>query len=54
MGNVTRRQFIKTAGTSAGAVVAGSALTTRFFGVHADRVYDPGTEGDRVIPMEAL
>jgi thiosulfate reductase/polysulfide reductase chain A len=50
MGSVTRRQFIKIAGTSAGAVVAGSALTTRFFGIDADRVYDPGTQGDRVVP----
>jgi thiosulfate reductase/polysulfide reductase chain A len=50
MGSVTRRQFIKIAGTSAGAVIAGSALTTRFFGVDADRVYDPGTQGDRIVP----
>ena len=50
MGDMTRRQFIKIAGASTGAVVAGSALTTRFFGFDADAVYDPGTDGDRVVP----
>lgn len=44
----TRRQFIKVAGVSAGGLVAGSALMTRFFGFDPDEIYDPKTDGDTV------
>jgi thiosulfate reductase/polysulfide reductase chain A len=46
----TRREFIKIGGAAAGALAMGSALTTRFFGIDADPIPDPHTDGDRVIP----
>jgi thiosulfate reductase/polysulfide reductase chain A len=50
MANLTRRQFIKVGGAAAGVVAAGSALTTRFFGLDDDPLHDPQTEGEKVVP----
>ena len=46
----TRRDFIKISGAGAGAVAVGSGLTTNFWGLDADHVTDPETDGDKVIP----
>jgi len=46
----TRREFIKIGGAAAGAVAAGTGLVTEWFGLDPDRVEDPGTDGERVVP----
>jgi anaerobic selenocysteine-containing dehydrogenase len=46
----TRRQFIQMAAGGAGAVALGSGLTTQWWGMDRHRPYDPGTDGDRVVP----
>ncbi len=49
MSDLSRRQFIKIGSASAGAV-AFSGLPTRWWGLDGNGVYDPGTEGAKVIP----
>src|SRR6266545_4081432 len=46
----TRREFIKIGGASVGTAAFGSGLFTNWWGLDADRVHDPGTDGDRVVP----
>ena len=46
---LTRRKFIQVGGAAAGGAALASGLTTRWWGLDADRVEDPGTEGDRVV-----
>lgn len=46
---VTRRQFLRIGGLAAGAVGLGG-LGTRWFGLDAHALEDPGTEGERVVP----
>jgi thiosulfate reductase/polysulfide reductase chain A len=45
-----RRQFIQIGGAGLGAAALGSGLTTKWWGLDADVVHDPGTDGDQVIP----
>ena len=45
-----RREFIKLGAVGAGAAVATSGLTSQFWGMDAHAEYNPGTEGDRVVP----
>jgi thiosulfate reductase/polysulfide reductase chain A len=46
----TRRQFIQISGAGFGAAVAGSGLVTKWWGLDADVIHDPGTDGDTVVP----
>ena len=46
----TRRDFIRIGGTGFGAAAVGTGITTKWWGLDGDRVHDPGTEGDRVVP----
>jgi thiosulfate reductase/polysulfide reductase chain A len=48
--SVSRRDFIKISLGAAGAVAAGSGLTTGWWGLDGHDPYDPGTDGDRVVP----
>jgi hypothetical protein len=48
--SLTRRQFIRIGGATAGAAAVASGLTTRWWGQDRDRVDDPGTDGERVVP----
>ena len=41
-----RRRFIQLGGATLGGALVASGLTTRWWGVDADRVEDPGTDGD--------
>jgi thiosulfate reductase/polysulfide reductase chain A len=50
MNGVTRREFIKIGAGSAGALAVGSGLATDWWGLDGDKVPDPQTEGDRVVP----
>ena len=50
MSSLTRRDFIKISGAGAGVAALGSGLTTNFWGLDADHVTDPQTDGDRVVP----
>lgn len=45
----TRREFIRI-GTAAGAVAAGTGLTTSWWNLQAHEIPDPKTDGDAVIP----
>ncbi len=45
----TRRQFIKIGSAGLGAAAFGSGLFTKWWGLDADRVHDPATDGDRVV-----
>ncbi len=45
----SRRQFIRI-GAAAGAVVAGSGLTTNWWNLRAHAMPDPKTDGDQVVP----
>ncbi|MBI5547417.1 MAG: molybdopterin-dependent oxidoreductase [Deltaproteobacteria bacterium] len=47
---LSRREFIKIGAATAGAAAAGSGLATRWWGLDGDRVPDPGTEGEKVVP----
>ncbi len=49
MSRVSRRSFIKVGG-AASAGVAMSGLTSNWWGLDPDRVHDPSTDGDRVVP----
>ena len=46
----SRRQFIAIGGGAAASASAGAGLTTRFWGLDADPVHDPATDGDTVVP----
>ncbi len=46
----TRRQFIRIGGAGIAAAAAGSGLLTNWWGLDADPVHDPGTDGDRIVP----
>jgi thiosulfate reductase / polysulfide reductase chain A len=46
----SRREFIQISGAGFGAVVAGSGLVTKWWGLDIDVIHDPGTDGDRVVP----
>ncbi len=46
----TRREFIKIGGASVGTAAFGSGLFTNWWGLDGDRVHDPATDGDRVVP----
>ena len=43
---LTRRKFIQIGGAAAGGAALASGLTTRWWGLDADHVEDPRTEGD--------
>src|SRR5512140_1709537 len=45
-----RRDFIKIGGATVGAAAVGSGFLTKFWGLDADRVEDPKSDGDRVVP----
>jgi thiosulfate reductase/polysulfide reductase chain A len=47
--SLTRRQFIQIGGATAGGLALASGLTTKWWGLDANRVEDPGTEGDHVV-----
>ena len=47
---LSRRKFIKIGGVALGTAAAGSALTTNLWGVTPNRMPDPQTDGDRVVP----
>ncbi len=47
---LSRRKFIKIGGAAVGAAAAGSALTTNLWGLTPNRMPDPKTDGDRVVP----
>ncbi len=44
-----RRQFIQIGGVAVGGAAVASGLTTKWWGLDANRVEDPGTEGDKVV-----
>lgn len=46
----TRREFIKIGGAGLGAAAFGSGLFTNWWGLDPDRVFDPATDGDRIVP----
>lgn len=50
MGTLTRREFIKIGGSAMGAAAIGGGLLTRWYGLDADPIPDPGTDGDQVVP----
>jgi thiosulfate reductase / polysulfide reductase chain A len=47
---VSRREFIKIGGASAGGVAAVSGLTSNLWGLDPDVVHDPKTDGERIVP----
>jgi hypothetical protein len=49
MSQITRRRFIQIGGAAVGGAAVVSGLSSRWWGLDADRVDDPGTEGDRVV-----
>ncbi|MCP4198565.1 MAG: molybdopterin-dependent oxidoreductase [Proteobacteria bacterium] len=50
MSNISRRQFIKIGAAGAGTAAVASGLMTNWWGQDPSLVYDPGTDGDRVVP----
>jgi thiosulfate reductase/polysulfide reductase chain A len=46
---IGRRKFIQIGAAGAGGAALASGLATRFWGLDADPVADPGTEGDRTV-----
>lgn len=48
--HVSRRQFIQIGGATLGGAALASGLTSNFWGLTPDRIHDPGTEGDQVVP----
>ena len=50
MSEFTRREFIKISGGALGGLTVGSGLTSNWWGLDPNTVFDPGTEGDRVVP----
>ncbi len=47
---ITRRDFIRISGMTAGALGAASALSSRVWGFDPDLLHDPATDGDTVVP----
>ncbi len=47
---LSRRDFIKIGAGSAGALALGSGLTSQWWGLDRHRPFDPGTDGDQVVP----
>ena len=47
---IARREFIQIAGAGLGVAALGSGLVTNWWGLDANRVHDPQTDGDRVVP----
>ena len=47
---LTRRDFIRISGLGLGGLAAASGLTSGFWGLDPNLVYDPATDGDRIIP----
>jgi thiosulfate reductase / polysulfide reductase chain A len=50
MEGISRRRFIQIGAASAGAAAVASGLTTRWWGLDANHVEDPRTEGQVVVP----
>ena len=50
MASWTRRQFIKIGSTAVGGAAVASGLGTRWWGLDANRVEDPATDGDEQVP----
>ena len=50
MASVTRRQFIKIGAASAGVATVASGLSTQWWGHDGDEVFDPKSDGERIIP----
>jgi thiosulfate reductase/polysulfide reductase chain A len=48
--NVTRREFIKIGGATAAAIAAGPTIAPDLLAFGRNRVHDPGTDGDRIVP----
>jgi thiosulfate reductase/polysulfide reductase chain A len=46
----TRREFIRIGGAGLGAAAFVSGVGTKWWGLDGDPTFDPGTEGDRVVP----
>jgi thiosulfate reductase/polysulfide reductase chain A len=46
----SRREFIQIAGLGAGTAALGSGLVSKWWGLDADPVFDPATDGDHVVP----
>jgi thiosulfate reductase / polysulfide reductase chain A len=46
---ISRRRFIQIGAATAGVAAVGSGLTTKWWGLDANPVQDPGTDGDRVV-----
>jgi len=49
MSGMNRREFIKIGGASLGGAAVGGGLVSDWYGVYANPVADPGTEGERVV-----
>jgi len=49
MAQVSRRRFIQIGGAAAAGAAVASGLTTRWWGLDANRVDDPATDGDQVV-----
>jgi thiosulfate reductase/polysulfide reductase chain A len=47
---MTRRSFIRIGSATAGGAVLGGGLMTNLYGLDRNRLTDPRTEGDRVVP----
>ena len=47
--SLSRRQFIQIGGAAIGGSALASGLPTKWWGLDADRVDDPGTDGDHVV-----
>jgi len=50
MDGITRRKFIQIGAAGAGTAALASGLTTKWWGLDRNRLEDPGTEGDAVVP----
>jgi thiosulfate reductase/polysulfide reductase chain A len=48
--DVTRRNFIRIAGVGGTAAAVGSGLTTNWWGLDPNRIANPQTDGDKVVP----
>jgi thiosulfate reductase/polysulfide reductase chain A len=49
MSELSRRHFIKLGGAGAGAM-AFSGFGTNWWGLDANSIHDPATDGDRIVP----
>ena len=50
MSGITRRQFIKIGGATAGGAAIASGLVTNWWGYDDNPIPDPQTDGDRIVP----